>query len=89
MEFPIDNLPFATRDLAAFAPLFPPARAAGAGIDLAYWTEAAIFSGAGIDAIVYGPGDIAQAHAPDEFVAIADLEQARRDVEALLEATRR
>ena len=30
----------------------------------------------GIDAIVIGPGDIAQAHAADEFVALEDLEWA-------------
>lgn len=37
-----------------------------------YGTEAGLFSGAGIDTVVLGPGDIAQAHAADEFV---DLEQ--------------
>jgi len=30
----------------------------------------------GIDAVVFGPGDIAQAHAADEFVTVGDLEQA-------------
>jgi acetylornithine deacetylase len=33
-----------------------------------FWTEAALFSQAGLTALVYGPGDIAQAHAADEFV---------------------
>ena len=32
---------------------------------------------AGIDAVVFGPGDVGQAHAADEFVTIADLETAR------------
>lgn len=41
-----------------------------------FWTEAALLSAAGIDAVVVGPGDIAQAHAADEFVALADLEWA-------------
>jgi acetylornithine deacetylase len=40
-----------------------------------FWTEASVFSAAGLDALVYGPGDIAQAHAPDEWVALAQLEQ--------------
>jgi acetylornithine deacetylase len=40
-----------------------------------FWTEAALFSHAGLDAIVYGPGDIAQAHAADEWVELAQLEQ--------------
>ena len=50
------------------------------GIPLAspvdYWTEAALFADAGLPTIVFGPGSIAQAHAADEFVPLADLEQA-------------
>ncbi len=41
-----------------------------------FWTEASLFSAAGYTAFVYGPGDIAQAHAADEFVALADLQRA-------------
>lgn len=40
-----------------------------------FWTEAALFSAAGLTAIVYGPGDIAQAHTADEWVELAQLEQ--------------
>ncbi len=43
-----------------------------------FWTEASIFSECGFPAFVLGPGDIAQAHAPDEWVAIAQLEKAGR-----------
>jgi len=39
-----------------------------------FWTEASLFSAAGYTAFVYGPGDIAQAHTADEFVALADLQ---------------
>jgi acetylornithine deacetylase len=39
-----------------------------------FWTEAALFSQAGLTALVYGPGDIAQAHAADEWVALDALE---------------
>lgn len=46
----------------------------GAPVD--FWTEAAIFAGAGIPAIVFGPGDIAQAHAAGEHVALEQLERA-------------
>ena len=46
-------------------------------VDLAYWTEASRLSERGIDAVVFGPGDIAQAHAADEYVEIAELETAR------------
>jgi acetylornithine deacetylase len=35
-----------------------------------FWTEAALFSAAGYTAFVYGPGDIAQAHTADEWVAL-------------------
>ena len=37
-------------------------------IAVAYATEAGRFQGAGIPTVVCGPGDIAQAHKPDEFI---------------------
>ncbi len=40
-----------------------------------FWTEASLFSEAGLTAIVFGPGDIAQAHTADEWVAIEQLEE--------------
>ncbi|MEO8160102.1 MAG: peptidase dimerization domain-containing protein, partial [Arenimonas sp.] len=40
-----------------------------------FWTEAALFSEAGCIALVYGPGDIAQAHAADEWVALEQLDE--------------
>jgi acetylornithine deacetylase len=39
-----------------------------------FGTEAGQFANAGIDAVVCGPGDIAQAHAADEYV---ELDQSR------------
>ncbi|WP_345295718.1 acetylornithine deacetylase [Luteimonas vadosa] len=39
-----------------------------------FWTEASLFSQAGLTAIVFGPGDIAQAHSADEWVALAQLQ---------------
>jgi acetylornithine deacetylase len=68
------NPPFATRELSSFAPLLGD-RIKGP-VDLGFWTEAARVAEKGIDAVVFGPGDIAQAHAADEFVTIGDLEQA-------------
>lgn len=44
-----------------------------AGEPVDFWTEAALFSEAGSTALVYGPGDIAQAHAADEWVAVDQL----------------
>ncbi len=40
-----------------------------------FWTEASLFSRAGMTAFVYGPGDIAQAHAADEWVSLAQLQR--------------
>lgn len=40
-----------------------------------FWTEASLFSQAGLTALVFGPGDIAQAHTADEWVAIDQLER--------------
>ena len=42
-----------------------------------FWTEASLFSAAGLPAVVLGPGDIAQAHALDEWVALEQLDAAR------------
>jgi acetylornithine deacetylase len=38
-----------------------------------FWTEASLFSRAGLTALVYGPGDIAQAHTADEWVLTSEL----------------
>ena len=40
-----------------------------------FWTEASLFSLAGLTALVYGPGDIAQAHTADEFVTLEQLQR--------------
>ena len=38
-----------------------------------FGTEAGLFAAAGIPAVICGPGDIAQAHKPDEFVTLEQL----------------
>ena len=50
-----------------------------------FWTEATLFSAAGLTAIVYGPGDIAQAHAADEWVSLDQLAAAAATYQRLLE----
>ena len=55
------------------------------GPDVNFWTEASLFSRAGTPAIVLGPGDIAQAHAIDEWVSIQQLEQAFHIYKKLVE----
>lgn len=41
-----------------------------------FWTEASLFSEAGLPALVYGPGSIEQAHIADEWVLLEQLETA-------------
>lgn len=45
-----------------------------------YATEAGLFQQEGIDTVLCGPGSIAQAHKPDEFVLVSEL----RDYDAFL-----
>ncbi len=82
LAVPMSNPSFHTRAPSAFHP----ALGVGVPTDLAFWTEAALLAQAGIDCVVYGPGDIAHAHAPDEFVPIADLERARDAFVAVIAA---
>lgn len=44
------------------------------GVD--YFCDAAVLSQAGIPSVVFGPGNIAQAHTSDEWISIRSLEQA-------------
>jgi acetylornithine deacetylase len=53
-----------------------------------FWTEAALFSAAGYTAFVYGPGDIAQAHSADEWVALDQLQQYAEVIFRLVEKSR-
>jgi acetylornithine deacetylase len=70
-------------DVAADAPIV---RALASVIDerggsvrlegMSAWTDAAILNDAGIPAICFGPGDIALAHAAEEWVDTAEIERA-------------
>jgi len=55
------------------------------GEAVGFWTEASLFSDAGLDALVLGPGDIAQAHAVDEWVRLDQLELAMATYRRLLD----
>ena len=58
--------------------------AAANGVEtVSYGTEAGLFQEAGIPAIICGPGSIEQAHKPDEFVAISELELCESFMERL------
>lgn len=47
-----------------------------AGVD--YFCDAAVLCEAGIPSVVFGPGNIAQAHTADEWISIQQLERATR-----------
>jgi acetylornithine deacetylase len=47
-----------------------------AGVD--FFTDAGVLAAAGIPSVVFGPGDIAQAHTTDEWVAASQLERGQR-----------
>jgi acetylornithine deacetylase len=49
-----------------------------------YGTEAGLFSEAGIPTVVCGPGDIAQAHGPDEFIELEQIAACEAFVDALI-----
>ncbi|GEK79569.1 acetylornithine deacetylase [Agrococcus baldri] len=49
-----------------------------------YCTEAGIFAGAGIPTVVCGPGDIAQAHGPDEFIELEQIAACEAFVDRLI-----
>jgi acetylornithine deacetylase len=49
-----------------------------------FWTEAALFSASGLPAIVYGPGNIREAHTAGEWVALSELAEAEAAYRRLL-----
>jgi acetylornithine deacetylase len=64
---------FQSQDIGAFTPIFGNFEP----LDLPYWTEAAMLSEAGLNAVVYGPGDVDQAHKPNEYVTTGQMEAAQ------------
>ena len=53
---------------------------------VAYMTEAGLFGRAGIPTVICGPGDIAQAHKPDEFIQAAQLKRCESFLLRLVES---
>jgi len=72
LSITVDHAPFQCANAEALSALVKPFVTSIGKLD--FWTEAALYMAHGIDAIVIGPGDIAQAHSADEFVSLDDLE---------------
>jgi acetylornithine deacetylase len=53
---------------------------------VSYGTEAGLFQKMGVPSVICGPGDIAQAHGPNEFVALEQLAQCERFMDRILES---
>ncbi len=52
---------------------------------VSYGTEAGQFQEAGYSAVICGPGDIAQAHQPNEFISVAQFEAGAKFMERLVQ----
>jgi acetylornithine deacetylase/succinyl-diaminopimelate desuccinylase-like protein len=69
--------PLETTDDAPFVrELLRAARQRG-GKGVHFFCDAAVLAGGGIPSVVFGPGNIAQAHTSDEWVSLTQLERAR------------
>ncbi|MGE3142881.1 MAG: acetylornithine deacetylase [Hyphomonadaceae bacterium] len=49
-----------------------------------YAAEAGLFQGAGLPVVLCGPGDIAQAHQPNEWIALSQIEEGARFMQRLI-----
>jgi acetylornithine deacetylase len=50
---------------------------------VSFGTEAGFYAAAGIPTVVCGPGDIARAHKPDEWIGLEELAAADRMMQRL------
>jgi len=81
---PLNWLPSFSLDTAhPLAALVRQASGSNAEGKVSYGTEAGIYQEAGIASIVCGPGDIAQAHRPDEWIAREQLDSCDRFIRRL------
>ena len=62
--------------------------AAEIGDNASFGTEAGLFDGIGVECLVCGPGSIEQAHKPDEFVSLLQLQHCDRMLENLAQRCR-
>ncbi len=55
-------------------------------VGVRYFTDASVLARGGIPSVVFGPGDIAQAHTADEWIAVEALERGKRLLRRFLES---
>ncbi|HEY9449831.1 MAG TPA: M20/M25/M40 family metallo-hydrolase, partial [Gemmatimonadaceae bacterium] len=70
------DVPIDAPIVRALASCLEDRREAATVVGMSAWTDAALLNEAGIPAICYGPGDIALAHAAEEWVEMAEIERA-------------
>ncbi len=72
------NAPCLPMETDASLPLvraFMEAAGGGGPLGVDYFCDASVLSKGGIPSVVFGPGDIAQAHTRDEWISLSSLEQ--------------
>ena len=52
---------------------------------MSYGTEGGLFQEGGVPTVVIGPGSIEQAHKPDEYIYVDQLEQCEQFMTVLLD----
>jgi acetylornithine deacetylase len=75
----------ATEETAEITQLCKAATGANATSKVAFGTEAGLFEASGIPTIVCGPGNIDQAHKPNEFIAVDQVAQCETFLRRVLE----
>jgi acetylornithine deacetylase/succinyl-diaminopimelate desuccinylase-like protein len=68
--------PMETNPGIPFVRQFLAAARQSAPLGARFFCDASVLAAAGIPSVVFGPGDIAQAHTRDEWIAVASLERA-------------
>jgi acetylornithine deacetylase/succinyl-diaminopimelate desuccinylase-like protein len=82
------NAPCAAMETDASLPLVRAFTAAAGGaepVGVDYFCDASVLSQGGIPSVVFGPGDIAQAHTRDEWISLRSLEESVAILERFLE----
>lgn len=80
-----DVPPFAADQVSGAIPLALKLAEQNETCAVSYATEAGLFQSAGVASVVCGPGDIAQAHTPDEWLSVEQLHACDRFIARLID----